>query len=183
MMNRVTYSPKLKEALEELKPAFNEVADNFAALRKRRAAIAPAFAKAYKLWQRETKKPYIAFIHALDPSMPVTDRDAYRNHDSYRAGQYLLQLADGEEKAGPSGRTPLAMLALTIKTLLPLSHPHQKETLAILLNATGWRDRDQTSLLAKVNRTRGVQLPHLPRLVKTAEASKAAIAFRLEKAS
>lgn len=180
-MNKIVYSVKLRGALDDLRPAFRELGQGFEQLSRKRAEIAPAFLRVYQLWQRETKRPFIAFVHELDSAMPVNDRKAYRQHRSYRAAQYLLQLAEQPEKTTPRGRTPLAMLAVTIKSLLPLSHPHQKETLAILMHASGWRDRDQSKLLARIKKSRQLALPQLPRLVKTAEASKAAvIAFERE---
>ena len=178
---KLTYSPKLREALDELRPAFREMGQGFEQLTRKRAEVAPMFTRAYRLWQRETKKPFIAFVHELDSSMPVGDRSAYRHHRSYRAAQYLLQLAEQPEKTASRGRSPLAVLAQTIKTLLPLAHPHQKETLAILLRATGWRERDQTKLIARIRKARQLALPQFPRIIKSAEASKAAvIAFERE---
>ena len=168
---RTTYSVKLKAALDELRPAFREVGQGLDQLARKRAEIAPVFLKTYQAWQRETGRPFIAFVHELDPAVPVNDRNAYRTHRSYRAAQYLRQLAENPEKTAPTGRTPLAMLAITIKSFLPLYGPSQKDqhaALEALIGATHWRERDRRRLLAKIRRAKAIGLPNVPRLVESA---------------
>jgi len=70
MHTRSTYSLKLQTALDGLRPAFKDVGQGFAQLTRKRAELAPAFVKAYTLWKRETRRPFVAFVHALDPSVP-----------------------------------------------------------------------------------------------------------------
>src|SRR5262245_55853375 len=113
-VTRTVYSVKLKEALNELRPAFRELGQSLDVLTRKRAELAPQFMRTYTLWRRETHRPFIAFVHELDRTMPVDDRKAYRAHPSYRAADYLKQLATGKEKAARRGKTPLAMLAITI---------------------------------------------------------------------
>ena len=179
MNTRTTYSTKLREAIEELRPAFRDIGQGFEQLTKKRAEIAPTFMKTYQIWKRETHKPFIAFVHELDPSVPAGNRAAYRVHRSYRAAQYLHQLVEQPDKQAPRGKTPLTMLALTIKSLLPFcgSQQQQEDTIATLVHATKWRERDQTRLAARVRKARPIALPHLMRLVKP-EAIKASKGIR-----
>lgn len=173
-MTRSTYSEKLKDALDELRPEFQSLGKVFAEVTKKRAEIAPTFHKAFILWKRETRRSFIAFVHELDASVPVNNRKAYRSHASYRAAYYLQELATGAGETKRRGMTPLAALAVTIKSVLPLcgSQRSQKEALTALLAATKWRDADQSRLLAKIRRARAVALPGVPRLVDTAKSTK-----------
>lgn len=177
-MTRSTYSEKLKDVLDELRPEFKTLGHGFEAITKKRAEIAPLFHKAFLMWRRETHRPFIAFIHELDPSMPVNSRKAYRTHPSYRAAQYLQDLATSTESTKRRGMTPLAALAVTIKSFLPMcgSQRAQKEALEAILGATKWRDTDQTRLLGKIRRARAVGLPGVPRLVEAAKSTKAVVA-------
>ena len=184
MTTRTVYSEKLKEALSDLRPTFREIGLGLDALTKKRTELAPEFMKTWALWKRETHRPFIAFIAALDPSMPVSDRRAYRSHPSYRAAQYMQSLVLNPDEKKRKGLTPLSMLATTIKSFLPLcgSHKDQMDALAILMGASRWRDADQRRLLAAVRRAKAVGLPKVPRLVEAAKATKAVVvAFEREK--
>jgi len=183
-MSSLRYSDKLKTALDDLRPEFKELGQSFATLTKKREDLAPAFHRTFLLWKRETRRPFIAFIHELDHSMPVSNRKAYRSHPSYRAAQYLQQLAVNPDEKKRRGLTPLAALALTIKSFLPLcgTQKAQKEALEVILAATKWRDSDQGRLLTKIRRARAVGLPGAPRLVEAAKSTKAAVvAFERER--
>lgn len=175
---RTGYSAKLRAALKELRPAFQELGQGLDQLSKKRAEIAPVFIRAYRTWRRETRRPFIAFVHELDPSMPVNNRKAYREHRSYRAAMYLRQLAEQPEKTvGPRGVTPLAMLAITIKSFLPLcgSVTEQRLALEALTKTSRWRERDIRKLAAKIRRAKAVALPNAPRLIETAKSTKAVV--------
>src|SRR5438132_48853 len=112
MRAKVVYSAKLRATMDELRPAFRDLGQGLDQVTKKRAEIAPLFVRGYRIWRRETHRPFIAFVHELDPTMPVNDRDAYRQHSSYRAAQYLLQLAERPQKSNePKGMTALALLA------------------------------------------------------------------------
>jgi hypothetical protein len=182
---RTVYSAKLRSAIDDLRPAFHELGQGLDQLARKRAEIAPLFMKAYRIWQRETRRPFIAFVHELDPTMPVNDRGAYRHHRSYRAAQYLQQLADEPQKAaGPLGLTPLAVLAITIKSLLPLcgSANEQKLVLQMLTQTSRWRERDIRKLTAKIRRAKPIPMPNVPRLVKSATSTKeVVVAFERER--
>lgn len=184
-MTRSTYSQKLTEALDTLRPAFREVGNDLQRLTRKRAEIAPTFLKTFTIWRRETGRSMLAFVHTLDPSVPVNDRAAYRVHPSYQAAFYLKGLAEGTgDEAKRRGATPLAMLAITIKSFMPLcgSQREQKEALQVILAATKWRDRDQRRLLTAIRRARPVGLPKVPRLIEAAKASKAVVvAFERER--
>jgi hypothetical protein len=182
-MTRSTYSEKLREAMDDIRPAFRDIGHGFEQLTKKRAAIAPAFMKAYTLWQRETRRTFVAFVHELDPSMPVNGK-AYIKHASYQAALYLQQLTTNPEENKRKGLTPLAMLATVIKSFLPLyaTQKDQLDALQALVAATKWRDRDQRRLLVAIKRARPVALPKVPRLVEAAKATKAlVVAFERER--
>ncbi len=176
-MTRSTYSPKLKETLDDLRPDFRALGHGLDALTKRRAELAPAFAKAWELWKRETRRPFIQFVAALDPSMPA-DRRTYRNHPSYRAAQYLQGLAENPDHHRRRGLTPMNMLAVTIKSILPLfrSQKERDDAIAIILAATKWRDADQAKLRAAITKAKAVGLPNAPRLVEINRMAKDTIA-------
>lgn len=180
---RTVYSQKLKEALEDLRPAVRDIGTNIDALKKKRRDFAPQFMKTYALWKRETHRPFIAFVAAIDSSVPVNDREAYRVHASYRAARYLQGLVNNPEATKPKGYTPLAMLAVAIKSFLPLcgSQKDQKDALLIILAATKWRESDQRRLIAKIRRAKAVGLPKVPRLVEAVKATRAVVvAFEKE---
>lgn len=184
MTSSVVYSTKLREAITALRPAFRELSHGLHGLTQKRAAIAPSFMRAYTLWRRETRRPFVAFVQALDSSVPAS-RDAYRTHPSYYAAQYLQQLATQPDKKTSRGRTPMAMLAITIKSFLPLYGPNQKDqenAIKVLLGATKWRDRDIARLHSLIKRARPVALPNVPRLVESVKTTNAAIiAFERER--
>jgi len=182
-MTRTVYSEKLKEALAELRPAFKDVGQSLAALTQKRRDLAPQFHKTWLLWRRETRRTQIAFIQALDPSVPA-DRKLYRDHPSVRAAQYMLQLVENPDQKKRKGLTPLSMLAVTIKSFLPLcgSQKDQKDALQVLIAATRWREADQSKLLTAIRRAKPVALPKVPRLVEAAKAAKAVVlAFERER--
>lgn len=184
-MIRTAYSARLRAAIEELRPAFRELGHGLDQLTRKRTEVAPLFMRAYQIWRREIKRPFIAFVHELDPTMPVKDRNAYRQHRSYRAAQYLLQLAEQPEKvAGSRGLTPLAMLAVTIKSFLPLcgSVREQKHALEALTKTSRWRESDIRRLTATIRRAKPISLPNAPRLVESARSTKAVVvAFERER--
>ena len=177
-MTRSTYSAKLKAALDKLRPAMREIGQSLTHLTKKREAIAPDFQKAFTFWQRETRRSLLAFVHELDPSTPVNDRKAYRKHPTYRAAEYILQVATNPKKMKRHGLTVLAMLALTIKSFLPLcgTQREQKEALKSLLGATKWRENNQRRLLVSIRRARAIALPKVPRLVDASKATKVLVA-------
>lgn len=181
-MSTVTYSTKLREALDDLRPQFQEINAGLEGLTRRRVEIAPHFIAAFRLWRRETRRPFIAFVHAIDPSVPVNDRRAYRQHRAYRAAQYLKQLAEQPDQPVRHGVTPLTFLAVAIKSFLPLCHPHEQAALAILVKASRWRDREISRLLARVKRSKAIPLPKAPRLAAKV-SREAVIAFAREHAA
>ena len=183
-MTRSTYSQKLKEAIDSVRSDFREVGQGLEHLTKKRAELAPAFMKAFAIWKRETRRPFVAFVHELDPRLPVNDRKAYKAHASYQAALYLQQLATNPEQKTRRGLTPLSMLAVTIKSFLPLcrSQREQKEALQTLLGATKWRESDQRRLLAAIRRAKPVALPSVPRLVEASKMTRAlVVAFERER--
>lgn len=174
-MIRTVYSAKLRAALDELRPAVCELGRGVDQLTRRRAEIAPLFVRAYQIWRRETQRPFIAFVHELDPTMPLNNRSAYRQHGSYRAAQYLLQLVEKPKRTPKArGLTPLALLAVTIKSLLPLcgSVTEQRLVLEGLVKASRWRDAEVKKLMATIRRANQVLLPNVPRLVKSTKSTR-----------
>jgi len=182
-MSQMRYSEKLKDALDELRPAFRDMGEGLAKLTKRREDLAPAFHKAWLLWRRETHRPRIAFLQALDPSIPA-NRNAYRKHPSYRAAEYLSGLVTNPEGKKRKGLTPLSLLAVAIKSFLPLcgSQKEQKEALALIMAASKWRESDQARLLTAIRRASAVGLPNAPRLVAMKTARAVVAAFERDRA-
>lgn len=132
--------------------------------------------KAFTLWRRETRRTFVAFVHELDPTVPA-DRRGYQAHPSYQAALYLQQLMAHPEETKRRGLTPMNMLAVTIKSILPLcgSQREQREALEIILAATKWRDRDQRRLLTAIRKAKPVGLPKVPRLVEASKTTKAVV--------
>lgn len=184
-MTRSTYSVKLTEALDDLRPGFKALSAQLAGLTTKRAEIAPAFIHALKLWKRETRRSFVAFVQALDPSVPA-HRAGYKSHPSYNAALYLQQLVTNPQETKRRGLTPMSALAVMIKSVLPLfgSQRDQQAALEALLGATRWRDRDQARLLTAIRRAKVVSVPKVPRLVDATKTTKAAIlAFERERIS
>lgn len=183
-MTRSTYSQKLRDALDELRPAFGEVADGLKKLTQKRAEIAPSFMRAYTMWRRETRRSFVAFVQELDPSVPAS-KAGYQKHSSYHAAIYLRQLVEHPEESKRRGLTPLALSAVILKSVLPLFNQQEKEEVLLALTAAcRWRDRDVAKLLAAVRRAKPVPLPKVPRLVEAAKATKAAVlAFERKRAA
>ena len=182
---RTVYSQKLKAALDKLRPAVKGVGLDLQRLTQKRVEMAPIFLKTFRLWSSETKRPFIAFVQALDSSVPAS-RNAYKKHPSYRAAEYLKELAHNPDARSPKkiGLTLLAMLAITIKSFLPLcgSQRDQKAALAVLIATTKWRDSERRRLVATIRRARPVGLPNVPRLVEAAKQTKAVVvAFERER--
>jgi hypothetical protein len=182
-MHTIRYSTKLKDALDELKPAFRDVTQGLDLVTRKRAELAPVFMKTFTLWKRETRRPFIAFLHELDKSLPVNDRKAYRVHPAYKAGYYLQQLAENPEAYKRKGVTPLTMVAIAVKSVLVMfkTQQEQRDALAVIMAATRWRERDQKRLRLAVAKAKPVALPGVPRLVEKAKATRAVVlAFEKE---
>src|SRR5262245_57560689 len=96
-MTRSTYSEKLRDALDEIRPQFRDVGQSLASLTKKRSELAPAFLRALTLWRRETRRTFVAFVQALDPNVPA-NRRGYVAHPSYQAAMYLHGLAVGTKE-------------------------------------------------------------------------------------
>lgn len=175
-MTRSTYSDKLKDALDELRPEFRALGTGLEALTRKRADLAPDFLKAWTLWRRETHRTFVAFVQALDPNVPA-NRKAYKAHPSYKAAEYILKLAVDPDHHRRRGLTPMAILAVTIKSIMPLfkSERERKDALAIILAATKWRDADQAKLRAAITKAKAVGLPNAPRLVEINRMAKSVV--------
>lgn len=175
----IRYSDKLKTAIEDLRPAFREMGHSLETLTTKRAALAPAFMRTYAIWTRETHRPFIAFVHELDPRVPVNDRKAYRTHPSYRAAEYLKNLAKSPEKFERHGVTTMTMLVRTVRSLLLLYGDNQKaQRLAYdaLLSTTRWPTKYKDRFFRRVTRAHPVALPNVPRLAEAMAATKAVLA-------
>lgn len=182
-MSTLRYSDKLKAALEEVRPGFKDIGASVELITRKRKDLAPAFHRAWTLWQRETHRPFVAFAQALDPSIPA-ERAGYRKHASYQAACDLLDLVRKPEETTRRGLTPLAMLAVTVKSMMPLfkSERERQDAIRILLGASKWSAKEQTRLVAAIGRAKAVGLPNAPRLVDVNKMTKAVVvAFERER--
>lgn len=183
---RSTYSVKLREALDGLRPSFQDMSEQLTLVGKRRKEIAPAFVKAWNLWTQETRRPFVAFVHELDASLPVTNRKAYRVHPAYRAARYLQDLAKDPDHARRRGLTPMAMLAVTIKSIRPLCGTQRawEDAVKVLLAASKWREQDRTKLVNAIAQAKSVGLPGASQLVDVRKSAKMLVAnFERERLS
>lgn len=161
--------------MDALRTEFRGFTHDLGVLTTRRAELAPAFMASYKLYHRETKRTFVAFVHELDRDMP-TDRSRYMKHRSYQAALYLRRLDEVPSNGHRSSTTPLELLARVIRGLLPLLHPHENAAWNAIAAASKWRPRDLERLRTRVNKVKAkaVQFPHAPRLVRVSKIPSAA---------
>lgn len=165
-MQSSAYSGALRRTLDTLRPDFSRFSDAFGLLSVKRATFAPLFMRAFDAYERETGKTFVAFVQEFDRSVPA-ERAKYTQHRSYQAALYLRRLVDAPETAAGVSRrsvTPFQLLAVTIKSLLPLAHPHEQAAFEIIAKASKWRERDVEKLRKRVARVRALPLPNAPRL-------------------
>lgn len=166
-------SRHLQQTLADLRADFVGYTEGFKQLAVRRAHLAPAFMRAFRRYRMETGRTFVAFVRELDPSMPVA-RSEYPRHRSFQAALYLRRLAEAPHTTPTHRRTetPFAVLARVVKTVLPLTHPHEEATFEAIARASGWRERDVQRLRDRVNRAKPLATvlafarPASPRLVR-----------------
>lgn len=114
-----TLSMALQRDIRELREEFLPVVDAATTLTLKRKTIAPDFMKLYYRYKKETGGTFVAFVHELDPKMPVT-RSAYQDHSSYQSALYLKRLAEAPETTPKYRKTasPFRVLASVMDTLL-----------------------------------------------------------------
>lgn len=162
MHNTLTPSRTLARTIAELRPAFLGFTTQ---LFERKSELAPAFLKAFSMWERETGRGLAAFVRELDPDMPA-ERDAYANHRSFQAAWYLVRTArKPAEKAGRRTVTPFQMLASFIKSVQPLLD--DSRIWHEVARASRWNTRDLERLKMAVAKAKPMPLlKHQPRLVR-----------------
>ena len=162
-------SRTLQEQITQLRDDFTPYVRTFDALRQRKAQLARPFMAAYRQWRRETGRSFIGFVQALDPDVPAT-KARYVEHPSYISALYLRRLVDAPQTiAGHAERKtmpPLQLLAVVIKSALPMVRPHEVAFWSSIAKTSRWQQRDLQRLQARVRTARSIPLrPDVPRLV------------------
>lgn len=169
-------SRHLARTIEDVRADFNSFTDSFNGLSVKRSQFAPQFMAAFKDWQWETGRSFVAFVRELDPTMPVT-RAEYPKHRSFQAALYLRRIAEAPHTVAGRGErrtvTPFKVLAKTVRTLAQLAPPHNAEAVvAAVVKATGWHQRDTDRLRKAVDKAKplapvlALVQPQAPRLVR-----------------
>lgn len=161
-MRATTFSHRLSHALDAVRDEFGPFRDSFAALTASRVALAPRLLAAWTLWQRETKRSFIAFVRELDRSVPA-ERAAYTRHRSYQAALYLKDLAT-KPPATRRSVSAFRLLAIVIKSVRPAVKANEETTFKLIEKASRWRPRDMERLRKAVKRARPIPFPGIPQL-------------------
>jgi hypothetical protein len=169
-MTKTTLSKHLIATIEELRAGFNDYASHQSQLFRRRAEFAPIFTKAFDEWRRETGRGLIAFLHELDPEMPV-HRAGYMSHRTFTAAWYLLRVTKMPARSAPrKSATPMDMLIHLMKTTLPL-FKDQDALWTVFENRSKWHERDLKRFRRAVGLAHPWPLTSAPRLVPHSKAS------------
>ena len=173
MSERLSHNPisrALTSTLDDLRDLFLPYVRTYDVLFERRRDLAPTFMRAFERWQRETGRSFVAFVQQLDSTVP-SEKAAYASHRSYQASLYLKRLVEAPEtvagRAERRSRTPLDMLAIVVKSALPLVRPHEATFWSSFSASSRWHQRDVVALQRRVGRARPIALrPDVPRLVR-----------------
>ncbi len=121
----LTLSAKTTKLIEGVREPFMLFVEDFTALSKNRAQLAPKFMKAFGAYQSESGGSFIAFVCYIDPTVPA-DREGYRNNTVYQAADYLRRLkakAEKEEVADPNApvvASPIDVIVDLLVTVIPV---------------------------------------------------------------
>jgi hypothetical protein len=166
-----TPSRRLTSTLVDIRTEFKAFTDAFSMLSVRKAHFAPAFMKAFALWERETGRSFVAFVQQLDSTVPA-DRNEYPKHRAFQAACYLRRLV--EAPATVSGKkervsmSPFALLAVVLKSLAPIVGAREAtHAFGVVVKAGKLHQRDADRLRKAIESARVMPLlSHQPRLVK-----------------
>lgn len=114
-------------ALDDLRAPFTAFCGQFAQLSTSRGQLAPRFMRTFHVWAKETGGTFVDFIREMDGTVPA-DREGYRAHPSYQAGDYLRRLEANTTRGVGSGGvastdrpvTPLNVIAMLLATMSPV---------------------------------------------------------------
>lgn len=185
VLQHTPFSRSLAAALDDLKDQFRPYARTFDAFLARKRDLAKPFMRVYTQWRRETGRSFVAFVQQIDDTVPA-EKTQYVAHKSYVAALYLKRTVDAPQTvAGATARrtrTPLDLLAIVIKSALPLIRPHEAVFWQSLASVSRWHQRDIVRLQTRVRRMKAIALrPDVPRLV--AEGRRQVARFDTERAS
>lgn len=163
----IAFSVALRRELDDLRDDFLPFVAACQVLTTKRRDIAPAFMKLFHRYKRETHGTFVAFVHELDPTMPV-DRDHYPNHRSYQTALYLRRIVEAPHTTMANRRTaaPFAVAAMLLRSLLVLSKGKEPEIWSALKRQSHWDDRQIDRLKLKMAKVHPIAIPGAPRLVK-----------------
>lgn len=162
-----TYSMALQKELTHLREEFMSFTGVSQALATQRKDIAPPFMKLYYRYRKETNKSFVAFVHELDPKMPLESK-AYQNHPSYQSALYLRRLVEAPQTTPAHRRTmsPFGVLAIVTKGVLHYAKGKEAEIWLAVKRVSRWDDRQIVKLQQRVKKVSMLHLPGTPRLVK-----------------
>jgi hypothetical protein len=128
--------------------------------------------RGFKLWRHETGRSFIAFVQAIDPTVPA-ERDKYVSHQSVVAARYLRRLVEAPQtvhgKKNRSSLSPLELLAVLVKSAMPFVRPYEDDFWAQVAATSRWHERDLARLKVLAKRAKPISLrADMPRLVAPA---------------
>lgn len=160
-------SRRLTSLIESLRVDFTAIASALTSLSVRRAHFAPVFMRAFRAWERETGRPFVAFVQQLDPTVPA-EKSEYVQHRSFQAACYLRRIDEAPETRAGSRKgtmTPLAVLACVLRS--SVAPEHVDFAISQVRHVSKWHDRDVKRLRDRVAKARVIALePNKPRLVR-----------------
>ena len=163
MPTRIASLPLQKE-LDTIREEFHDYLTSFSS----RSDFAPSFMKTYAHWHQATKGTFIAFVRAIDPSVPA-ERAKYVQTRSWQAACYLRRVVEAPETQAKFRQSvsPFRLLSRVLRTLLVYLPPSQYDAVwQAVASSSHWRDRDLKRLHRMTAKSGVLPLPHLPRLVK-----------------
>lgn len=162
-------SRALQETISDLRSRFTPYARSVETMFQRKSELAKPFMQGFARWKRETGRSFISFVQQVDPTVPA-EKAAYQKHHSYQAALHLRRVDEAPHtvtgKKERRTKTPFDMLAVVMKSVLPLVRPHEAAMWATFEHASHWQQRDIEKLQARVRQVRPMPLrPDVPRLV------------------
>jgi hypothetical protein len=125
----------VERAAQKFRAGFKSMADGFASVMKQRRDLLPQFRNLWELWQADRKAAgvaasAVAFAAYIDPTVDPKNREAYRQHPTVQALDYMRRLYR-EQVAADGGAAPVAsnrpksfnttqQLARTLATVLQM---------------------------------------------------------------
>lgn len=169
-----TISLAFRKEIDAMRDDFMSFAGSCQALSQRRKDLAGPFMKLFARYRRETGKTFVAYVHELDPKVPVA-REGYVNHPTYRSALYLRRLIEAPHTlAGKNDRrtlTPFLVLAAMMHSFIAMAKRSKLDPVAVwasLKRTSHWDDKQIVRLQSTMTKVHPLPIPGAPRLVKRA---------------